>query len=101
LRVLKSLLELAVLFADGNIRCLREHLGPLEHEGCVSPLESGREIDVLRNNASIEQTEHTIRDVVLCDGGRVSEGVVPEILGEDALGMRHFLPLDVADTQSL
>ena len=79
----------------------------LDLQRCATTLESWRQIHVFGDDATIEQAVHAILDIILCNRWGVSEGVVSEILGQDALGLcclihlsrtnAQFLKLDVAD----
>lgn len=77
-------------------------------EGRLSSLERWSQIDVSWNDASVEQTVHSVLDVVLSDGRWICEGIVSEVLGQDPLRLEDFvrphrsnaqlLELNVADT---
>jgi hypothetical protein len=57
---------------------------------CLSSLESWSQIDVPWDNTSIKETVHSILDVVLSDRRRVREGIVSEVLWQDALSGEYF-----------
>ena len=84
------------------------HSGFLKGKGRTISLESRRQIHISRNDSSVEQGEHTVGDVILCDRRWISEGVVSELLRKNAFRLisllagtisnAKLLQLDVADT---
>lgn len=86
---------------ERHTSCLLEHFRSLKHKGGVSSLESRRQINIFRNDTPIQQTQHSIRYIIFCDGRWISEWIISEILWQDSLRMSHLFPLDLADTQSL
>ena len=63
----------------------------IELEWSTVSFEGRRQIDITRNDASIEQREHSISYVVLSDRWWVCEGVVSEVLRQDSLGSARLL----------
>ena len=53
---------------------------PSEGEGRRVSFESRGQIDISGDDSSIKKREHTISNIVLSDGRRVSEGVISELL---------------------
>ena len=76
-------------------------LGSVEGERSAAALESWRQVDVPRNDPAVEQRVHAITDVVLCDGRRVRERVIPELLRQDALRLIDFSALPLTDAELL
>ena len=72
-------------------------LRSVEGERCTASLESWSQIDVPRNDPTVEQRVHAITNVILGDGRRVRERVVPELLRQDALGLIDFRALPLTD----
>lgn len=66
--------------------------------GFVS-LKSWRKVNIARYDAPCEQTEHAVINVVFCDWGWVREGVISEVLREDALRLANLLLLAHANAQ--
>lgn len=79
----------------------------MDLERGAAALEGWRQIHVFGDDTTIEKAVHAILDIVLCNRWWVSEGVVSEILGQNALWLcclvhlsranAQFLKLDVAD----
>ena len=70
---------------------LQIHYRLLLSEWGFASFKSRREIDISWYDTSIEQTIHTIFDIIFCDGWRIGEGVIPEILRQDSLWLENFI----------
>ena len=68
-------------------------------EGRNTSLESRRQVDVLGNNTPIEQAEHAIFDVILCNRWWLSKRIISEILWQDPLWMEELVGSPAADTK--
>ena len=55
-------------------------LGSIERKWRTVSLKSWRQVDITRDNATIEQREHAISDVILSDGRWVRKRVISELL---------------------
>ena len=60
-------------------------------EGSGASFESWREVDVSWNDTSIEQTEHTIFDIIFSNWWWFSKRIIPEVLWQDTLGKKHLV----------
>lgn len=85
----------------GLLRFLGEDACLEECVGRAASLEGGRKIDISRDDATIEQREHSILDVVLSDRRWVGKRVVPELLRQDALRLVGLAGLALANAQFL
>ena len=65
----------------------------------LSSLEGRSQIDVPGDDPSVEEAVHSVLDVVLSDGRRISEGIVSEVLGQDALRVENLVGSNLADAQ--
>ena len=77
------------------------HSGFLEGKRRTISLESRRQIHISRNDSSVEQGEHTVGDVVLSDRRWISEGVVSELLWENAFRLVSLLAGTISNTKLL
>ena len=55
-------------------------LGAVKREGSTTALESWGQVDITRDNTTIEKRVHAITDVVLGNRGRIREWVISELL---------------------
>ena len=55
-------------------------LGSIERKWRTVSLKSWRQVDITRDNATIEQREHAISDVILSDRRWVRKRVISELL---------------------
>ena len=55
-------------------------LGSIERKWRTVSLKSWRQVDITRDNATIEQREHAISDVILSDRRWVRKWVISELL---------------------
>ena len=74
---------------------------PVEGERCAITLESWRQVDISRDNSTIQKRIHSIRDVILGDGRRVGERIISELLWQDSLGFLHFLVAALPNSELL
>ena len=74
---------------------------PVEGERCAVTLESWRQVDISRDNSSIQKRIHAIRDVILSDRRRVSERIISELLWQNSLRFLDFLSAALPDSELL
>lgn len=75
--------------------------GLLMRKWRLTSLESRCQVDVSRDDASIEETVHTVLDIVLGNWWRIGEWIVSEVLRQDALWLEDFVRPHGADSQFL
>ena len=70
----------------------------IERERCTVTLKCGRQVDVSRDDTSIQERVHTVSDVVLSDRRWVGERVISEVLRQDSLRLEHLLVTALTNT---
>ena len=75
--------------------------GLLMRKWRLTSLESRCQVDVSRDDASIEETVHTVLDIVLGNWRRIGEWIVSEVLRQDALWLEDLVRPHGADSQFL
>ena len=73
----------------------------MDLERGTATLKGWCQIHVFGDDATIEQAVHAILDIILCNRWGISEGVVSEIFGQNALGLCCFVHLSRANAQFL
>ena len=81
--------------------CLVMEIRPVEGERCAVTLESWWQVDISRDNSSIQKRIHAIRDVILSDRRRVSERIISELLWQNSLRFLHFLVAALPNSELL
>lgn len=73
--------------------------GLLMSEWRLASFESRRKVDISRDDASVEETVHTVLDIVLGNRWWIGERIVPEVLRQDALRLEDFVGPDGANSE--
>lgn len=75
--------------------------GSIEFERSSCPFESWGEVHIPGDDPSIEKRKHAVLDVFLRDCWRLAEGVVAEVLRQDALRLAYFLVISLPNAKLL
>ena len=74
---------------------------PAKLERCSSALKSWCEIHISRDDSSVEQRIHAVLNVLLGDWRRLTEGIVTELFGQNALCLVSLFLAALANAELL